>query len=124
MSITIAKTVPNGEMDSFTILRICWRGGVPANTNIEAAIEAHGLAFRQFLEAMDESKRPIAACALRTVWLSALHTREQAQRQIDYLSGLPMMAWDRVMNLTDDPKALRESVLAMCARCIAMRTDA
>jgi hypothetical protein len=39
-----------------------------------------------------------------------------------YLNGLPMLAWRGVVR--GDPEAVSESILADCARQIAMRTEA
>lgn len=78
------------------------------------AHEAHRLAFA-------DDDRSLAAYAIRAVIFAATKTREQAQRQVDYLSALPIEAWEGLVG--DEPEAVREETLAMCARTIAVMTD-
>lgn len=55
----------------------------------------------------------LAALVLRAVIFASTKTREQRQRQIDYLTELPMEAWSRMASL--EPEEVRKEVLAMCA---------
>lgn len=97
----------------FDILQTCRAGGTPANAALGAAIAAHRMAFRD--------DRPLAAWVLRTVICASPTTRDQAQQQVDYLTGLPMEAWDGVM--TRDPAEVRENTLAMCAWWLTRMAD-
>lgn len=58
-----------------------------------------------------------AAYAIRAVVYATLPTREHAQRQIDYLTTLPIEAWRGVVSL--NAADLREATLAECAWRIA-----
>lgn len=110
------------DLDSFAILKACYQGFIPVNCNVGAAIEAHQYAFRQFDKTKDDSDWLAARLTLRAVWVSTPQTREEAQRLFNYLNGLPMIAWQNVVS--GDPEAVRENILADCARQIAVRTGA
>jgi hypothetical protein len=110
------------ETGSHEILQSCLKGFVPANADIDAAIEAHRLAFEQFAKTGDESDRPLAAYAIRAVIIAATRTREQAQQQVDYLTALPIDAWKGVVS--GEPADVRESTLAMCAWWLTRTADA
>lgn len=101
------------------ILQAC-ESYVPAGAKMDAAIEAHRLAFEQFLKTRDEADRQLPAFAIRVVILAATKTREQAQRQVDYLTSLPIEAWEGLVD--GDPEAVRTETIAGCARTIAMMT--
>lgn len=122
MSTVAMAWVDPSDLDSLGILKSCYRGFFPVNCNVDAAMEAHRLAFEQFDNTRDDSDWPAARLTFRAVWVSAPRTREEAQRLFDYLNGLPMFAWHGVVS--GDPEAVRESILADCARQIAWRTDA
>jgi hypothetical protein len=102
------------------ILQAC-ESYVPAGANMDAAIEAHRLAFEQFLRTRDESDRQLPAFAIRVVILAATKTLEQAQRQVDYLTSLPIEAWEGLVS--GDAAEVREETLAGCARTIALMTE-
>lgn len=105
MSIT-PSTLTVEQSVASNILRMCRGGCVPANAILGAAIAAHQMAFRY-------DDPVIAAYALRAVILASTRTREQRQRQIDYLTELPMEAWEGMINC--GPAEAREYTLAMCA---------
>jgi len=117
MVVSTGKT----DVQTLNILSMCFLGAIPANADIDCAIDAHRMAFEQFSRTRNEDDHRLAAYAIRAVVYAALPTREHAQRQIDYLTALPMEAWHRVISL--DAADLRETTLAMCARSIAMRSD-
>ncbi len=90
---------------AFNILRMCRGGCIPANAILGAAIAAHQMARRD--------DPVIAAHVLRAVIFASTRTREQRQRQVDYLTELPMEAWEGMINC--GPAEAREGTLAMCA---------
>jgi hypothetical protein len=110
------------ETGSHEILQACLKGYIPANADVEAAIEAHRLAFEQFIETKDESDRPLAAYAIRAVIYASPKTRAQAQQTVDYLTALPIEAWEGVTS--GEPVSIRESTLAMCAWWLTRMVDA
>lgn len=107
---------------AFDILITCRAGDVPTNASLGAAIVAHRMAFRQMSDTPDELDRRLAAYALRAVIYAAAKTREQGQRQVDYLTDLPIQAWEGI--LAGDPAKARENTLAMCAWGLTRMADA
>lgn len=84
---------------------------VPVNAPVRAAIEAHRLAVAKPL--LRQAERTTARHALRAVILATTEDVVAAQRQYDYLKGLPDEAW------TGLPPQTRDSVLAGVTRLIA-----
>lgn len=78
---------------------------VPVNASIEAAIEAHQSAMGGDL----------ATPALQAVLLARISTREEGQRQFDYLNGLPGDSWGEF-------RGERDTTLAAVARSIMWLT--
>lgn len=112
MSITASALTVEQSVAS-NILRMCRGGCIPANVDLGAAIAAHRTAFRQANDSPDETDRQLAAYVLRAVIFASTKTREQRQQQIDYLTKLPMEAWEGMVNC--GPAEAREHTLAMCA---------
>lgn len=115
----------NREMDVCAILKVCMTGAIPVNTSVEAAIEAHQAAIEQYRKSRDESDMLLAGLALRAISFAATPTTESVRRQIDYLTALPMDAWECACHrLKRDPADYREAVLAVTARSLTWMADA
>jgi hypothetical protein len=94
MTMTIAASVPE-------ILHRCAEGVVPVNVDTGLAIKAH--------------RQAPSANMLFTVILARQPTVEGMRRQLDYLVGLPIKAWEGV----PDWEEHREGTLAAISRAIA-----
>lgn len=93
-------TAPFKALSAAEILKAC-EVCVPINASIDAAIEAHRMACGGEL----------ADPALRAVLLARVGTREEGQRQFDYLLTLPDNAWR--------PPLHKEATMTSIARVIA-----
>ena len=87
------------------VLDGCAAGFVPVNVAIDMAIEAH--------------QRAPCANTLFAVVLASQPTTADAQRQLDYLAGLPQREWQVT---GPDPEGRREATLAAIRRSIAWRS--
>lgn len=83
---------------------------VPVNAPLQAAIEAHRIAFAK--PRLRQAERITARHALRAVILATTRTIPEAQSQLDYLKGLPDEAWNGF------PPPTRETILAGVTRTI------
>lgn len=84
---------------------------VPVNAPLQAAIEAHRIAFAK--PRLLQAERITARHALRAIILATTRTIPEAQSQLDYLRGLPDEAWNGF------PPPTRETILAGVTRTIA-----
>ena len=100
----------NHPLKSFEILEQCWKGFVPVNTELPAAVEAHRWAFEQWLKTRKTSDRLLANLTLHVVTFVELSAIEDAQATLDYLATLPADAWPEHPEQT--AAAFRESTLA------------
>lgn len=99
------------NLTAAAILKAC-SAFVPVNTVLDAAIEAHRTALACSI-VEDEPSLQLAGFALRAVILARTSTREEHQRQFDYLAGLPERAWE------DVGTEHRDATLVAIARSIA-----
>jgi len=96
------------DMTAAEILAMC-RFAIPVNTDIDQAIEAHTTALT-----MDDRK--LQQFTLRAVVLATLPSSNEARRQIDYLTALPLEAWNPWAGVSRE--SIREDTLRGLSRNI------
>ncbi|MGB3271825.1 MAG: hypothetical protein WBA66_02855 [Xanthobacteraceae bacterium] len=112
------------EIGVDAILNDCMAGTIPVNTDVEVAIEAHQVAIERWRKNRDDSDQSLAWLTLRAITLASTPTMESVRRQIDYLTALPMDAWEcthveRECSAAD----YREQMLDCIARDLATMFD-
>ena len=114
------RTIEISELDSAGILAAC-RSFVPVSTRVPAAIAAHRIAFCHYSTAGTEEARTLAMYTLRAVIVARTPKVSDSQEQLDYLTGLPEMAWDCHAEYT--LQEVREATLDAIRRSIAWMND-
>jgi hypothetical protein len=99
------------------ILERC-RYCVPVNTLAGNAIAAHRIAFASHqCDAADDGARKLADYALRAVIMIATPSADDSRSQLDYLSDLPLNAWEAMDGFC---AGWREETLASIVRNMSL----
>ena len=114
------RTIEISELDSAGILAAC-KKMVPVGTLVPAAIAAHRIAFCHYSTAGTEEARTLAMFTLRAVIVARTPDLADSQQQLDYLTGLPEMAWTD--NAGHTLQEVREATLSAIRRSIAWMND-
>jgi hypothetical protein len=94
--LTAARRQSRADLTAADIVAQCDKW-VPVNALVDAAIEAHRIAFGRYFrdgKAMDRGARDVSMYALRAVILARTPAADDYRKMIDYLSGLPIEAWE------------------------------
>jgi hypothetical protein len=109
-----------GDLDPNGVLAMCAQHSVPVNAFVGVTIAAHRIAFRDFQGAKgDEPAKKLAMCALRAIILARTPKVRDYRLQLDYLSTLPLVAWEDAVWGPEPPPAsypaetMRQETLAM-----------
>jgi hypothetical protein len=104
-----------GELTTEEILDWC-KNGCPVNCDVDNAIAAHRIAFERY-QNNGEQAEYVAMCALRALMLSAAKFAAEDEAKLDYLSSLPIEAWESdVVHTRFD---MRDETLAMVRNHLA-----
>jgi hypothetical protein len=102
-AVRAVRQFPAGrDMDVADILTMCAAGGIPVNTRVGVAIEAHRKAFGE--------DKTIASMAVRAVILARTPDVQDYRDQLEYLTALPLTAWE---DRSDTSENIRAATLAM-----------
>jgi hypothetical protein len=83
-----------GDLDPNGVLAMCAQHSVPVNAYVGPTIAAHRIAFADFQAKGDEPAKKLAVCALRAIILARTPKVRDYRFQLDYLSALPLEAWE------------------------------
>ena len=102
----------NADLTAADILDQCDRW-VPVNALVGAAIEAHRLAFQ------DRGQPLRASYALRAVTLACTPTPDDCRQMLDYLTALPIEAWQGETIEVYSAQEWRDDTLRNISRSLA-----
>ena len=86
----------NADLTAADIVAQCSKW-IPVNARIDAAIEAHRIAFGRYFrdgKVLDEQSRAASMYALRAVTFARTPAPDDYKAMLEYLSGLPIEAWE------------------------------
>jgi hypothetical protein len=110
------RNKPPSELTTDEILDWC-KNSCPVNCNVGNALAAHRIAFEFYQSSDDEQAEYVAMCTLRAVMLAAGNSAAEVEAQLDYLSSLPIEAWESdVVHTRFD---MRDETLAMVRNRLA-----
>ena len=117
MKNKLARVKPEQTVDltAADIADQCQRW-VPVNTLISEAIKAHRLLFR--VGKLSEAEARTASFALRAVALARMPDVKDCRQMLDYLTGLPIEAWEVETIQGYTAEQWRQDTLRMIARCL------
>jgi hypothetical protein len=120
MAMSSKRYKPSDEVTTDEILDWC-KTGCPVNCSVNSAIAAHRIAFERVQRNDDEQAERVAMCALRAIMLAAAKSAAEDHAKLDYLSSLPIEAWESDLVYTRFD--MRDDTLAIVRHDVGLWAD-